>query len=161
MYKFIVSIRSAILVYLTHRVALPILKIIRKPEKFPYSKEELLQLPDGILGKDLINMLDTKKLPLLAYYVKHDIKHILLGYDTSDEGEVCLQSFMLGNGHISFPVFITVVFGFVTIPGHWSKFLQAYKRGKCSAKISNWQWFQIIQQPTQSLINTINRNEKN
>ena len=161
MYKTIVSIRSATLVYLTHRVALPVLKLIRKPEKFPHTKDELQQLPDGILGKDLINMLNAKKLPLLSYYVKHDIKHILLGYDTTDEGEVCLQCFMLGNGHISFPVFITVVFGFVTIPEHWSKFIQAYQRGKRSAKISHWQWFQIIHQPTQSLINIINRNEKN
>lgn len=161
MYKFIVSIRSAILVYLTHQIALPILKIIRKPKKFPYTKEELLQIPEGILGKDLMNMLEAKNLPLLSYYVKHDIKHILLGYDTTDEGEVCLQSFMLGNGHISFPVFITVVFGFVTIPEHWSKFIYAYKRGRRSAKISHWQWFHIIHQPTQLLINIINRHENN
>ena len=119
MYRNFVKIRSAVLVFLTHSIALPILKIVRKPQVFPYSKEQLLQMPNGTLGRELIKMLDTNNLQLLSYYAKHDIKHILLDYDTTDKGEVCLQCFMLGNGHISFPVFITVVFGFVTIPEHW------------------------------------------
>lgn len=129
MYKQFVNIRSKVLVYLTHNLALPIIRIIRKPELFPYTKEQLQQFPDATLGKDLINMLETKNLKLLPYYAKHDIKHLLLNYDTTDEGEVCLQCFMLGNKHISFPVLISVVFGYVTMPEYWSKFKEAYKRG--------------------------------
>ena len=33
--------RSALLVYLTHKMALPVLRLIRKPVRFPYSLEEL------------------------------------------------------------------------------------------------------------------------
>lgn len=155
-----VTIRSRILVYLTHQIALPVLKLVRKPQLFPWSTAELQNLPSGILGKDLVSMLQAKQLPLLSYYVKHDIKHLILEYDTTDEGEVCLQAFMLGNGHMSFPVFITVVFGFLAIPEHWSKFIAAYKRGKRSPAISHWKWFQLIHQPTQTLINIINQHEK-
>src|SRR6187402_2873865 len=99
MHKLIVQIRSHMLVFLTHNMALPILKLIRSPEKFPYTREDLHQLPDGTLGKELVTMLDRKQLKLLPYYAKHDIKHILLQYDTTDEGEICLQCFMLGNRH--------------------------------------------------------------
>jgi ubiquinone biosynthesis protein Coq4 len=147
MYKSIVKIRSAVLVFLTHSIALPILKIVRKPQVFPYSKEQLLQMPNGTLGRELINMLATNNLQLLSYYAKHDIKHILLDYDTTDKGEVCLQCFMLGNGHISFPVFITVVFGFVTIPEHWKSFIEAYKKGRGSNSIESWKWFEILHEP--------------
>jgi ubiquinone biosynthesis protein Coq4 len=56
---------------------------------------------------------------LLPYYARHDIKHILLDYDTKNEGEGCLQCFMLGNGHVSFPVVATVLYGWATMPEHW------------------------------------------
>src|SRR6218665_2432802 len=132
MYKLIISIRSAILVWLTHGLALPILKLIRRPEKFPYAMEALKQFPNGSMGKELANFLQIKNLELLHYYARHDMKHILLEYDTTDEGEGCLQCFMLGNGHLSFPVVATVLYCFATMPEHWSTFKQAYKRGKAS-----------------------------
>ena len=130
MYRLIIRLRSKLLVYLTHNIALPMLKIIRKPEIFPYDIQALYHFPEATLGKDLGNCIGEKKLKLLPHYARHDIKHILLQYDTTDEGEVCLQCFMLGNGHISFPVLATVIFGFVTMPGHWKIFKKAFRRGK-------------------------------
>ena len=156
MYKFVIKIRSALLVYLTHRMALPVLKIIRKPELFPYSKQQLQQFGNGTLGKDLVNFIEEKGLELLPYYARHDIKHILLEYDTTDDGEVCLQSFMLGNGHISFPVMATVIYGFVTMPEHWSRFRAAFKRGRKATIISDWQWFRLLRIPTSILKAKIN-----
>src|SRR6478672_1155407 len=114
MYKFFIITRSRILVWLTHSLALPMLKLVRKPEKFPYDFDQLQQFPNGTMGKALADFLDRKDLQLLTYYARHDMKHILLDYDTTDEGEGCLQCFMLGNGHISFPVLPTVMYCFVT-----------------------------------------------
>ena len=148
--------RANILVWLTHQMALPLLRLIRKPQKFLYTREELYRLPDGTLGKDLVIMLDKNKLDLLPYYVKHDIKHILLEYDTTAEGEVCLQCFMLGNGHISFPVAATVGFGFFTMPEYWPLFITAFKRGRKSATLDNWQWHSLLEFSTASLIEKVN-----
>ncbi len=156
MYQQIKKMRSALLVFLTHRMALPVLRVIRKPEIFPFTREALKNFPDNTLGKDLVNFLELKKLDLLPYYARHDIKHILLNYDTTDEGEGCLQCFMLGNGHVSFPVAATVVYGFVTMPEYRYAFTQAYRRGKQSAAISNWNWFEILDQPTALLKLQIN-----
>ena len=151
MHSLLIKLRSGLLVWLTHKMALPVLKHIRKPELFPYSVEKLQNFRDGTLGKDLVNFLETKELQLLPYYARHDIKHILLGYDTTDEGEGCLQCFMLGNKHISFPVLATVTYCFVTMPEHWGKFIGAFKRGKTTPAISHWKWFEILQEPTQQL----------
>ena len=160
MHKTIIKFRANLLVYLTHNMALPVLRIIRHPQLFPYNSQQLQQFPAGSLGKDLIKMQQEKKLQLLPYYAKHDIKHLLLQYDTTDEGEVCLQCFMLGNRHLSFPVFITVVFGFIAMPEYWSSFFKAYQRGKKSRQINGWPWFALLHLPTQLLINTINEREK-
>jgi len=147
--------RSALLVYLTHKMALPVLRLIRKPVRFPYSLEELKTFPEHSMGKDLAVFLENKQLGLLPYYAKHDIKHILLGYDTTDDGEVCLQCFMLGNRHLSFPVLATVLYGFVTMPEYWSLFRQAFRRGRKCRPIENWKWFEILGEQTLTLKNKI------
>jgi len=113
------------------------------------------------LGTDLIHFLENGDLKLLPHYAKHDVKHILLQYDTTGEGEVCLQCFMLGNGHLSFPVAATVLYGFVTMPEYWKVFAKAYRRGKNSISIKDWPWFSIFQEPTQTLIHKINNDAKN
>jgi ubiquinone biosynthesis protein Coq4 len=160
-YYILAGLRSKTLVFLTHNMALPMLRFIRRPQVFPYTSAELRAFPAGTLGYDLVHFLHRRNLKLLPHYAKHDIKHILLQYDTTDEGEVCLQCFMLGNGHISFPVVATVLYGFVTMPEYWKKFRMAYSRGKQSIPIKNWSWFSILQEPTHSLIHKINNDAKN
>ncbi len=156
MHKHVIKIRSQILVFLTHNLALPFLKFVRKPIPFPHTMMSLSQMQAGTLGNDLYNFLINKNLVLLPYYAKHDIKHILLEYDTTDEGEVCLQCFMLGNRHISFPVAATVLYGFLTMPEYWPKFFNAYKRGAKSASLKHCDWFEIISQKTSILKKGIN-----
>jgi ubiquinone biosynthesis protein Coq4 len=148
MKKVLVRIRSAILVFLTHKIALPLLKIMRRPNVFIYDKGQLMEFPEGSLGKDLYCFLETRKLPLLKHYARHDLKHVLLGYDTTDEGEACLQSFMLGNGRISFPVLATVVYGFLTMPEHWKQMKEAYRKGRLSNPVHGWKWNEILLEQT-------------
>ena len=141
---FLIKIRSKILVYLTHKLALPFLKFVRKPEVFPYTESQLLGFPAGTLGNDLIDYLLRRQLKLLPYYVRHDIKHILLDYDTTDKGEVCLQCFMLGNRHVSFPVIATVFYGMLTMPEYFGSFRKAFLRGRKCDAISDFKWFEIL-----------------
>ena len=156
-YNILIRYRSAALVYLTHRMALPILRLIRKPEIFPYSRAELDMFPPGTLGKDLADFVHTRQLILLPYYARHDMKHILLEYETTDEGEVCLQCFMLGNGHVSFPVIATVLYGILTMPEYWAKFRKAYRRGRHTIPIKDWDWFSIVHDETPALRKKINK----
>lgn len=155
MKKPLLKLRSSVLVFLTHKIALPLLKILRKPNVFTYSKEQLNSLPTGSLGRDLYEFLETRKLPLLKHYARHDLKHVLLGYDTTDEGEACLQCFMLGNGRVSFPVLATVVYGFITMPEHWKQMRQAFKKGRLSNSFHSWKWNELLPAQTTDLRNKI------
>jgi hypothetical protein len=157
MYQLLVKLRSAILVFLTHHMALPLLKLVRNEEKFPYSLPQLIQMTPASLGYTLGSFLYQKKLQLLPYYARHDIKHILLEYDTTDEGEVCLQCFMLGNRHVSFPVLATVVYGFVTMPEHWTDFKKAVRRGRQAPSLRHWQWYTLLAIPVSDLRQQINQ----
>ena len=145
------KVRESILVILTHNIALPMLKLVRRPNEFTYSEDELKSLPSGTLGNDLFVFLKQRKLPLLKHYARHDLKHVVLGYDTTEEGEACLQSFMFGNGRISFPVLATVTYGFITMPEFWSKMKKAFLQGRKSNPIHRWKWNEILKVPTEEL----------
>ena len=151
MYNRLVRVRTWLLVYLTHKLALPILKLIRKPEVFPYTREALKSFPSETMGRHLIDMLEDNSLQLLTHYAKHDMKHILLDYPTTDKGEVCLQAFMLGNRHLSFPVVVSVAFGVLLMPEYWSSFVHAFRRGRAAHPISDWNWAEIVHEKTEVL----------
>jgi len=153
MLRRIKKVRGNVLVWLTHRVALPILLLIRKPKEFEYSLNDLHDLSDGSLGKELALFIEANGLHLLKYYEKHDIKHVLFGYPSTEEGEVCLQFFMLGNGHVSFPVLITVIFGLLFMPEYYSLFIKAYKRGKRTPALKNVEWFDLVPQQLAAIRN--------
>ena len=161
MKKELLKIRRQILVFLTHNVALPMLKLIRKPNAFEYTEDELRFFPTGTLGHDLYIFLKERNLPLLKHYARHDLKHVLLQYDTTEEGEACLQSFMLGNGRISFPVLGTVGYSFLTMPEYWTKMRSAFLAGKKSDPIHSWRWNEILQTPTTELRKKIFMKNKN
>ncbi|MES2330874.1 MAG: hypothetical protein V4539_14830 [Bacteroidota bacterium] len=147
--------RRSCLVALTHNVALPVLKHFRKAKPFPYSKEELKQMGEGTVGKDLADFLRDKQLELMPHYARHDMKHVILGYDTTEEGELCLQSFMLGNGRFSFPVLATVLFGLLTAPEYWNIMYMSYRKGKHCISIHGWNWFELVPLQTLELRNEI------
>ncbi|HET6767209.1 MAG TPA: Coq4 family protein [Chitinophagaceae bacterium] len=151
MKKELLELRKQILVVLTHKIALPILKLVRRPMVFISNESELQSLPAGTLGNDLFIFLKERNLPLLKHYARHDLKHVLLGYDTTEEGEACLQSFMLGNGRISFPVLATVGYSFLTMPEYWSKMQKAFLLGRKSSPIHSWKWNEILKESTKEL----------
>jgi hypothetical protein len=155
MKKYLLQQRSKILVLLTHKIALPLLKRVRKENNFKHSELELCMLPAGTLGNDLYLFLEKRNLPLLKHYARHDIKHVLLSYDATDEGEVCLQSFMLGNGRISFPVLATVMYGFITMPEYWGKMKTAFRLGRKSIFFHDWNWNELVTSETIALRNKI------
>jgi ubiquinone biosynthesis protein Coq4 len=161
MKKELLEIRKQILVFLTHKIALPILKLVRRPTVVIDNENELQSLPAGTLGNDLFIFLKERNLPLLKHYARHDLKHVLLGYDTTEEGEACLQAFMLGNGRISFPVLATVGYSILTMPEYWTKMKSAFLEGKKSNSIHNWRWNEILPLPTAELREKIFMKNKN
>lgn len=147
--KLLKTGRSKLLVFTTHQLALPTLRLLRKSKPFPFNREQLHALPNGTLGKDLIHFIESKNLQLLTHYARHDLKHIVLGFDTTEEGELCLQSFMLGTGRISIPVLFTVFFGLSTAPEYWNAMLLSFYRGKEFKGIHAIDWFALVPQQTQ------------
>ena len=128
--KTIKKIRSTLLEFLTHKIALPLIVKFRDNEPFRYSMSDLEAFPEDTLGKDLVEYLKKMNFKLLRNYERHDCKHIILGYEMDEVGEARMQFYFLGNRHYSVPVISTVIICFVLMPEHWSAFFEEYKKGK-------------------------------
>jgi len=143
----LLRIRAAVLVFLTHRLALPVLVLVRRPKPFPYTATDLARLAPGTTGAALAAFLEAHGLQLLRHYEKHDLKHLLFGYPPTDAGEVCLQTFMLGTGHKSFPVLISVIFGILFMPDAHRAMRAAWRRGRQTPSMESTDWAALIPQP--------------
>lgn len=141
------KMRERILVFLAHDMGLPYFKLTRKRPPFPYTQPHLHSLPQGFIGNELAMFLTKNNLELLPYYEKHDIKHVVLDYPPTEEGEICLQVFMLANGRITFPVLVTVLFGIITMPEYYSSFLKAWKAGKKCTSLKDLDWYGLMSLP--------------
>ena len=63
----LLKVREFILVFLTHKIALPMLRFVRRPNAFTYSEEELKMLPAGTLGNDLYVFLKERNSSIAQY----------------------------------------------------------------------------------------------
>ncbi len=138
------NIRKQMITYLAHEVALPYFRLIRKAYKFPYTVKQLQRFPDGTVGKALFHFFKDNNLDMLPHYEKHDVKHVVLNYPPTEEGEVCLQCFMLANGRITIPVIFSVMFGVTIMPDKWKSFRAAWKRGRATRSLNSLNWFDLV-----------------
>ncbi len=145
------KIRKQFLVYLAHEVALPYLKLVRKSYQFPYSLKSLQHMPEGTVGRELYTFFFNNDLELMPYYEKHDIKHVVLGYPPTEEGEVSLQCFMLANRHYTVPTLFSVAVGIIIMPEKWRTFREAWIRGRRTSSLNHINWFELIPQPMQEV----------
>lgn len=140
-------LRKQLMIFLAHQVALPYFKLVRKNYRFPYTVSQLAAYADGTVGRELYLFFHHHNLDILPHYEKHDIKHVVLGYPPTEEGEVSLQCFMLANGRITLPVLCSVAVGFLIMPEHWKSFKKAWIKGRQTPQLDQLDWFSLIPRP--------------
>jgi len=106
--------------------------------RFRRKVDTLRRCAAGSLGKEIADILDREGLTLVPGYESHDLKHSLLGFDMTAEGEVRMQAFMIGNGNYSVPSFAIFMFGAVLLPDLWPTFWADFQNGRHAGPISTW-----------------------
>tara|TARA_B110000211_G_C14022845_1_gene528468 strand:- start:369 stop:839 length:471 start_codon:yes stop_codon:yes gene_type:complete len=99
---------------------------------------KIRKLENGTVGKAIADSLDNSKMTLIPKYESHDLKHVLLDYNMTEEGEIRLQAFMVGNGNYSITSCGILIFGVVLLPELWSTLLADFKKGKASVPLAEW-----------------------
>lgn len=116
---------------------------------------QLQELPQGTLGKDIASCLKKNGLRLVPAFESHDMKHVLLQYKMTAVDEIRLQAFMLGNGNTTFPSMAIFLFGVLLLPDCWPAFYRDFMNGKNAKPISTWTIDQYAHCQTSRLRETI------
>jgi ubiquinone biosynthesis protein Coq4 len=90
-------------------------------------------------------------LGLVPKYESHDLKHVLLDFKMTPEDEIRMQAFMLGNGNITLPCIVILVFGAIFIPDRWRLLINDFKRGSQVRPISAWTIEEYADKSTEEL----------
>ncbi len=98
----------------------------------------LSKMEEGTLGKSVANCLKQHKITLVPKYESHDLKHVLLDYKMTPEGEIRMQAFMIGNGNVTIPSLAILTFGALLLPDRWSVLYADYRRGRYALPIADW-----------------------
>lgn len=104
-------------------------------------------LPAHTVGHDLAQMLDSKGLKLIPGFAKHDLDHLILGYDMDPEDELCMQAYLIGNGRWQPQVFLFLSSA-VLLPGLWGSLWAHYKLGRRSPALKSLRLDDCVTQNT-------------
>lgn len=70
--------------------------LLRK-RKWIWTETDYRNLEKGTIGKELITYMDENKIPFKPNLVRHDLKHIVLGYRMNMPDELRIHAFLIGN----------------------------------------------------------------
>ncbi|MEZ6128081.1 MAG: hypothetical protein R3C59_05335 [Planctomycetaceae bacterium] len=98
--------------------------------------QHLRSLPEHTVGHDLAKLLDDKGLKLIPGFEKHDLNHLILDYDMTPEEELCLQAYLIGNGHWQLQCFLFLSSS-VLLPGLWTTLWAHFCLGRRNESLSS------------------------
>ncbi len=122
--------------FVAHLVGPIVFNFGAKEPGWKMSTTQLLNLPNGTVGKNLGEFFKENKLEPIAGAELHDLYHVLFGFSSSFKDEVALQFFLRGNGKNSIASYSTSVGAWCILPTEWSYLRSSYERGKKCNDIS-------------------------
>lgn len=103
--------------------------------KWQYDEMDYRNLPEGTVGKELINYMDKIGITFKPNLVKHDIKHIITGYQMKTKDEIKIQAFLLGNRCTNWFSIIYLFVNLLLLPEIISEAMKDYNRGKKAVRL--------------------------
>ncbi|MFT5822795.1 MAG: ubiquinone biosynthesis protein Coq4 [Crocinitomix sp.] len=105
--------------------------LVRKRPQY-YAFKEYGQMAEGSLGKTYFQYLNMQNIPFKANLIRHDLKHVILGYKMNMPDELRIHAFLLGNRSYN-PMAIAYLCLCVTIvPETLSMLKKDFKRGRAT-----------------------------
>lgn len=109
-----------------------------KREKWAITKEQLLAYPMGSLGYKLGEFWQKNHFEPIPMIERHDVFHLLFGFNTSIKDEIAMLFFQIGNGKIT-PFTSVSAFGAALFyPESIFYFIKHFNRGRNAISVANW-----------------------
>ncbi len=152
--------RAQVINQIAEKVRLLYVKLRHRHRKpWPYTIDSLMNFPDDTLGKTLGEFLYHNGFELVGNYERHDIFHIMTGYQPTVKDEVSMQFFLLGNGKFSPSTITTCFVGLLMLPEFIPTFIKDIRRGSKCRSIHKWDFEHLLYEPLAQLKGLMHRRD--
>jgi hypothetical protein len=110
--------------------------LLRK-RNWNYTAADYRSMPENSMGKKLITYMDQNNIPFKPNLVRHDLKHVLLGYKMNMPDELRIHAFLIGNRCYNPMAMTYLAICVVIVPEIIPTLRKDFKRGKNSVCLRN------------------------
>ncbi len=143
-YAFLLRLHYRISSFVARLIGPMVFNFGTKQPAWHLKRADLLQFPEGTVGRAVGEFLAKDNLELLERAEYHDVHHVLFDFSNSLKDEIALQFFLRGNGNHSLASCGTAVGGWFVLPFHWRYLRACYRRGKKCADVSGLNTKEIL-----------------
>jgi ubiquinone biosynthesis protein Coq4 len=102
------------------------------------TRANLLQYPTGSLGRELALFLEKENFHSIPTIERHDVFHLLFGFETHVKDEIAMLCFLVGNGKRTPFTLLSAIGASLIYPENYFYFIRHFKRGRHAMNICNW-----------------------
>jgi ubiquinone biosynthesis protein Coq4 len=102
----------------------------KRPQKYAF--EAYGKMPNGSLGKTYYQYLKAQNIPYKANLIRHDLKHVILGYKMNMPDELRIHAFLLGNRSYNLMAIAYLCLCVTIVPETISMLKKDFKRGRAT-----------------------------
>ena len=117
------------------KMLFPIAGMLQQKSPGQLEIEDLCNLPNGTFGHALGKHMQHYKIAFIPGFEEHDMKHLLLSYPLTVQGEMRLSAFEFGTGNRSFMTLGVFFPAFVLAPELWPVLKQDYQKGQKNKQV--------------------------
>jgi len=124
-----------------------------------YEISDYQHMEVGSLGHKYYHLIASGQIEYKANLIKHDMKHIILGYDMTIKNELNIVAFLLGNKSANKISTIYLMTCLLLVPDYFLKLKKHYSRGKKAHRIRNYNLSDFVELNLKTIRKTLNISE--
>jgi len=101
-------------------------------------REELIACPPKSLGNELGKFLLKENFHSIPMIERHDVFHLLFGFNTQTKDEVAMLCFLVGNGKVTLFTTLSAIGAVLVYPERLPYFIYHFHRGRNALNVSKW-----------------------
>ncbi|MDX1350438.1 MAG: hypothetical protein R3279_09335 [Putridiphycobacter sp.] len=113
-------------------------------------------MPTNSVGRLYYNCIEAKTIEYKPNLVKHDMKHIILGYNMDIKNELNIIAFLIGNKSHNKVGLIYLLVCLCIVPEYIPKLRKHYQRGKQSKRLRDFEIDSFVEMNINDVRNTLN-----
>ncbi|MFK8039406.1 MAG: hypothetical protein AB8B74_14020 [Crocinitomicaceae bacterium] len=149
------KIRWKIVTWLTIQ-ATEISDFVLKNRSWPFSLKDYEQMASSSLGYQYHNCISNKTIEYKPNLVKHDLKHIILGYDMTIQNELNIVAFLIGNKSANKVSILYLIVCLFFVPEYTLKLRKHFLRGKTTKRIKDFDLTLFVKQDLDAIRSQLN-----